>query len=117
MLNNPLGTYNITLVKKIDYSKRNKILDSSVVNISSNEITCKIKNVAITSVLDTSSPIYNKVKRLTGIVMLSTDYANVDLEDVIILKNKKYIIQSVLPIFEENKILTKFKHFQIEARG
>ena len=49
--------------------------------------------------------------------MLSTDYVNVDLEDVIILKNKKYIIQSVLPIFEENKILTKFKHFQIEARG
>lgn len=114
---NALGVQNGILIPRIDYSKRNKLLDSSVVNLSSKEIQCKIKNIKITKALDSASNLANCTKRLTGVLIVQKNNFEVATGDVIEVKNHKYKIQTVNPLNEDKLMIVSFKKYYIEALG
>ena len=117
MLINAINVTTATLIKRIDYSKRNKQLDSSVINLTANKIECKIKNVKITKTLNTATNIASSVKRLTGELIVLQKEVIVSTNDVIEYKDHKYTIQVANPIEEERKVLVAFNRYYIEAIG
>lgn len=114
---NALGVQNGILIPRIDYSKRNKLLDSSVVNLSSKEIQCKIKNIKITKALDSASNLVNCTKRLTGVLIIQKSDFEVATNDVIKYKGNEYVIQTANPLNEDKLMLISFKKYYIEALG
>lgn len=114
---NAIGIKNVILIPRIDKSKRNKLLDSGVINLSTTKIQCKMKNIQITKALNSGSNLVNCTKKLTGILIVQESNFKVATGDVISYKGNQYTIQIANSLCQDELMLSAFTKYYIEALG